>query len=211
MLLSAREMWFWPQIKADIIKLVESCPQCDLHSISRLNPAPQTQENIKHLSPMEIISMDIHHLKGKNYLSVHDKASGFRWCLPLRHLRTSEAIRQSDLLICRYGAPTRIKTDGGPQFKGAFQTWCEGLGIEHKCSSPYNPSSNSGAESAVRMSKALQKRTGAKDADIERLTLLSNQFAAQDGSGSPATKSFHRKLSTPGVTRLPAPEVDHQR
>jgi hypothetical protein len=211
MLLSARELWHWPQMKADVIRLVESCDSCDRHSVSRLDPRPQTQENIEHLMPMELVSLDLHHLKGRNYLSAQDRASGFRWCMPLRHLRTSEVIRQTDLLICRYGCPTRIKTDGGAQFRGAFQTWCESLGIDHTCSSPYNPRSNSGAESAVRLSKSLQKRTGAKDADIERLTLLSNQLLSQDGSGSPADKFFRRKLRAPGVTRLPSALIDHQR
>jgi transposase InsO family protein len=52
-------------------------------------------------------------------------------------------------IICRFGVPNRIITDNGSQFtSGAFQGYCEDLGIQICYASPAHPESNGQVERA---------------------------------------------------------------
>lgn len=42
-------------------------------------------------------------------------------------------------VICLYGKPLMIKSDGGSEFKGLFKELCESLGIRHHTTLPYHP------------------------------------------------------------------------
>ena len=54
-----------------------------------------------------------------------------------------------------FGFPRSIRSDGGPQFRGGFKTFCEEHGVDLERSSPYNPRSNGLAEVTVRILKDL--------------------------------------------------------
>jgi transposase InsO family protein len=64
-------------------------------------------------------------------------------------------------IICRFGIPNRIITDNGSQFtSGAFQGYCEDLGIQICYASPAHPESNGQVERAnVEILKGLKTRT----------------------------------------------------
>jgi transposase InsO family protein len=63
--------------------------------------------------------------------------------------------------ICRFGVPNRITTDNGSQFtSGAFQGYCEDLGIQICYASVAHPESNGQVERAnAKMLKGLKTRT----------------------------------------------------
>jgi hypothetical protein len=64
-------------------------------------------------------------------------------------------------IICRFGVPNRIITDNGSQFtSGAFQGYCEDLGIQICYASPAHPESNGQVERAnAEILKGLKTRT----------------------------------------------------
>jgi hypothetical protein len=64
-------------------------------------------------------------------------------------------------IICRFGVPNRIITDNGSHFNsGAFQGYCEDLGIQICYASPAHPESNGQVERAnAEILKGLKTRT----------------------------------------------------
>ena len=115
------------------------------------------------MSPMDLISLDLHNYGGRTYLSAQDKCSGFRWCERLKSQASAEVIKFLQRLQQNYGKITCVRADGGPQFRTEFKEYLENAGIAFSPSSPYNPVSNSAAESSVRLNKLLQKKTGCMD------------------------------------------------
>ena len=100
-----------------------------------------------------VISADIFHYGGTNYLVVVDRYSSFPF---VRHIprMTTNAVTEilMDRLFFEYGFPSTIMTDNGPQFRTTFEAFCKNLSI--KCfASPYFPQSNGLAESAVKNCK----------------------------------------------------------
>ena len=78
MLSNARDLYWWPGMQEQVINFCEACDSCSLYACSRMSAKPQTQEDINVLSPMEVISLDLHAHKGKTYISAQDRASGYR-------------------------------------------------------------------------------------------------------------------------------------
>ena len=57
-------------------------------------------------------------------------------------------------VICLFGAPVLIKSDGGSEFKGMFDEMCEELKVKHHTTLPYHPQANGIAERFVRTVKS---------------------------------------------------------
>ena len=110
-------------------------------------------------------------------------------------------IKFVDNLIKSYGMITLCRSDGGPQFQGEFQRYLEEMGVAYKVSSALNPRSNSCAESAVRLNKLLQKKTGCNDSELEEFIMRSNCLVRPDGTGSPAELFFRRNMRVTGIPR----------
>ena len=66
-------------------------------------------------------------------------------------------------MFMQYGIPNRIRSDGGPQFRGEFQSWCQDMDIVHEQTSPYNPQANGHAEEAIGEMKQLITKAGPND------------------------------------------------
>ena len=79
----------------------------------------------------------------------------------MRGTRTEDITKKIEKIIYHesLGRPFCIRTDGGPQFRGLFETWCQSMGIRHDpdidCSSHYMHQSNGLSESGVKIAKYL--------------------------------------------------------
>ena len=143
-------------MKHDIAAMTEQCEACQSLKPSKpLEPFIPTTAKF----PMEKISIDLFHTNQKNYVVIADRYSGYIWIEKLRELSTKAITRIMDNLTQTYGIPMSCRTDGGPQFRGPFKTYCEKKGITHETSSPYNPRSNGHAEAAVKTAKHLILKT----------------------------------------------------
>jgi transposase InsO family protein len=80
---------------------------------------------------------------------------------PVVKINKQSAVKFIKSIICRFGVPNRIITDNGSQFtSGAFQGYCEDLGIQICYTSPAHPESNGQVESGnVEILKGLKTRT----------------------------------------------------
>ena len=84
-----------------------------------------------------------------------------------------------------FGWPKKIRSDGGPQFRQAFTSFCELHGISHELASAYNPESNGLAQAAVKSMKALVVRTKKMGENLRQAIAYWRNMKRQNGS-SPA-------------------------
>lgn len=77
-------------------------------------------------------------------------------------------------LVSRFGIPSQIVSDNGPQFVGEeFRNFCAHFGIEHIRTLPYHPRSNGEAECFVRTVKRV---TGDKQLFLKKCCIACIDF-----------------------------------
>ena len=111
--------------------------------------------------PFQLVSADIFNASGCDFLVLVDHFSGWPLVAKL-HNRTSttNVLRQLKHWMTDYGAPVKLVSGNGPQFRSPeFQHICKEWYITHVTSSPYNPQSNCIAEAAVMSIKYLLLKT----------------------------------------------------
>ena len=153
---TARELYYWPSMKYDIRAMVDNCEACQI-----LRPSKPLKQPITTMArfPMEQISIDLFHVKGKTFMVTADRYSGYIWVDLLRDLGTKAVTDNLSKITRIFGVPIRCRTDGGPQFCKPFDDYCLQHVIIHETSSPYNSRSNGHAEAAVKAAKHLLLKT----------------------------------------------------
>ena len=151
-LANAKDLYFWPGLKRDVVAMVSSCETCQT-----LAPCQPREPLVFTLAtgPMEQVGVDLFEAVGVHWLVVVDRFSGFPFLHRLRTLDTDAVTRQLDIWFTMFGFPVLLRSDGGPQFRTRFGEFCLERGIEWELSSPYNSQSNGLAESAVKAMKRL--------------------------------------------------------
>ena len=140
---------------------------------------------------MEKISMDLFHANKRTYLVTVDRYSGYFWVDPLRDTSTKAVTDALDRITRVFGIPLSCRTDGGPQFRGPFDKYCDQKGIHHEISSPYHPQSNGHAEAAVKAAKYLILKTTTSEFP-EALAAWRN--TARENKPSPNEMMFKRPV-----------------
>lgn len=107
---------------------------------------------------MESVGADLFEESGRHFLAAVDRYSGWAIVHRLLSLKTSAVTDCLERWFLEFGYPRRIRTDGGPQFRGEFRRYCDKHGITHEVSSPYNPQANGLAEAAVKSMKRLVQK-----------------------------------------------------
>ena len=107
---------------------------------------------------MESASADLFQFGSQHYLFLMDRYNGLPMVSKLCNLSSITVIRNLTELFDTYGWPLSIGTDGGPQFRSEFKTFCAAHEISHELSSLYHPESNGYAESAVKDVKHLMEK-----------------------------------------------------
>ena len=70
-------------------------------------------------------------------------------------MTSTKTIEKLQSLFARYGVPSQLVSDNGPQFKSEeFHMFLKRNGIKHLTSAPYHPASNSLAERCVQSFKS---------------------------------------------------------
>ena len=185
---TARKLYYWPSMKHDIRAMVDKCEPCQ-----QLRPSkpPEPLQETSATFPMEQISIDLFHVKGKTYMATADRYTGYLWVDMLRDQGTKAVTDNIDKITRVFGVPLRCRTDGGPQFRKPFDDYCLERGITHETSSPYNPPSNGHAEAAVKAAKYLLLKS--KPAEFPA-ALAAWRNTARDNKPSPNELMFCRKV-----------------
>ena len=152
----ARQCVYWPGINADIRKMVEACPTCQLHRPQesrqplQSTPAPER--------PWQHLGADYFSFDGSEYLVIVDYYTKMPFVRKMSpsHCNSTRTIAVLKELFAEHGIPEVIWTDNGPQFPShLFAEFTKDWNIDHTRSSPRNPRSNGQAESAVKIVKGL--------------------------------------------------------
>lgn len=188
---------WWPRIDKDIEHHVQLCRTCQ--SVRPKDPetplfswsvpsVPWTRLHVDYCGPFQ----------GKYWFLVVDATSKWLEVFPTEKITTSKTIRFLRELFARFGLPSSIVSDNGPQFtSGEYKRFLEKHGIKHITSTPYHPRTNGLAEREVRTFKNRMKASVGITNLEERLfqVLFSYRTSPQRTIGrSPAEVLFGRPL-----------------
>lgn len=201
---AAQRLYFWPGLNADIKRMIDACQECQALRPSQahepLQPTAPASE------PMQRVSTDLFQLHGCHYLLMVDRHSGFPWVAALASLTTKAVTAKLAGWFCDFGRPAEIYSDGGPQYRTEFRTFCSKMGIKHVTSSPYHPRSNGLAEAAVKQVKHLLTKHGGNFNTFHAALAAWRNTPRSRGPSSPAELFFGRRLrgELPQLRPLPA-------
>ena len=195
---NARQLYFWPNMKRDVIALVSSCHECTkLLPSQPSEPLAQTHAT----RPFEYVSVDLGKQDGTEHLILADRYTGWPMVKPLRKLDTKAIISILEDWFFDHGKPERIRSDGGPQFRDEFKTWCKENHIIHELSSAHHHESNGHAEVTVKEMKHLLEKTN-NFTDFKKALLEYRNTPRFDGL-SPSQWLFGRRQRTQ-IAALPS-------
>jgi hypothetical protein len=186
----AREYFYWPGLATDISSHISKCQTC------QENGQRQQKETLQPHSipdlPWQKVGVDLFSVGEKTYLVTVCYHSNFFEIDRLYQTGARTVINKLKTHCARYGIPTEIVSDCGPQFTSDdfakfVKQWC----IKHTKSSPHYPKSNGKAESAVKTAKKIVK------SQDPFLALLNVRNTPQQGIElSPAQRLFSRRTRT---------------
>ena len=156
MLERAKHSVYWPGIVDDLEQTRKSCTICDRNAPSQAPMPPLPLESPEF--PFQMIAMDYFDVKGKSWLAIADRFSGWLslFYYP-REASSQELINTLKNYFCTYGIAEQVATDDGPQFRSnQLKQFLTSWGVsQHRVSSSYHPHSNLRAETAVKSGKRL--------------------------------------------------------
>ena len=141
--LSIRRLYYWNNIKKDILCHCKQCAVCEKFKIEciKFKKLHFSMPN----QPMEFICMDLigeFHSptsRGHRYaLTVMDMLTGFVFCVPLQTKKAEEIVQKYlDTVYYRFGGSRKILSDNGTEFKNrVFEDIAKKLGYEVRVYSP---------------------------------------------------------------------------
>ena len=180
---AARTRYYWPSLKEDCQQLTQSCTVCkELNPKTPINPNIEPATPITHLQPFESVGLDMFSWKANNYLLVVDRMSGYIFVEVLhKNAKCKTVTEKFKLLALTYGFPREVRYDKGPQFSQEFEEFLKEIHVNPTPSSANNPRSNSLAESAVRNTKILLRKSKEEKSSYTDMLCYFNQAPREDG------------------------------
>ena len=200
--------YFWPHIREQLSKVCQDCDICVETSRQQAAEPPPTMEDLASY-PMERLSTDLFHFRGKTFLILIDWFSGYPFVKDLgRSSSTQKVIKKMRKVFLEQGFPRTLKADFGPEFRLAFGKWCKDVGIELIHSSSYNSPGNARAERGVGQMKKLMERVHLAKQDW-LLSLSEWRLCPTVDGPSPAQLFFGRSVRSMVLPEL-LQEVDQE-
>ncbi|KAJ6110929.1 hypothetical protein N7486_003164 [Penicillium sp. IBT 16267x] len=161
--------YWWEGLYSQVSEYVRTCPKCQFRDPRRLEE-PLLPNRIQYI--WEQVYIDTATLPNEDgyqcMIQAREALSGWIEARPLKGKATGSAVCEFiwDDIICRYGFPSKIVMDKGPEFRSEVQLFLEKKGIKRVAISPYNPGSNGAIERSMRTFKdALSKMTSGYSAE----------------------------------------------
>ena len=153
----AKGCFYWSEISKDIEHICSTCEAC-LKESKRQTKEPKGQ--VQDISEAwESLATDIFEYKGKFYLIVSCRFSGYIVVRQMPNHSTKETIQQFQSIFAELGIPRYIHCDRGANYTSIeFQRFMEGLSVKVSYSSSEHHSSNY-AERSVQVVKGFMKKS----------------------------------------------------
>ena len=190
---------YWPGLYSDLEKIRESCIDCTRVAPSQPNLPPYTPVSPDY--PFQMVVADFCDLKGKSWLVIADRFTGWISIYYFEKEATTEKV--IDILktsFSTFGVAVNLSTDNDTRFRShAFQEFLKLWGVSHRVSSDYNPHSNLRAETAVKSAKRIlldnTKSDGSPIWDkVRRAVMQHRNTPLNDVKLSPAQLVFGRPI-----------------
>ena len=147
--------------------------------------------------PWQKVGVDLMTLKNHNYLVTVDYFSNFWEIDYLDNTLSSTVIRKLKSHFARYGLPSILISNNGPQFvSDDFMQFAHEYDFEHRTSSPTYPQSNGMVESAVKTAKHLIAKAIESGKDPYLAILDFRNTPTPDKGASPAQYNLGRRTRT---------------
>ena len=160
--LSIRRLYYWNNMKQDILQHCKHCAVCEKLKIERVKFEKLHFSSLN--QPMEFISMDLigelypPTSKGHRYaLTVIDMLTGFIFCAPLKSKKAEDVVQAYlNKVYYHFRGSRKILSDNGTKFKNKlFEVVAQQLGCKVRVySPPYRPQSNGKIECFHKFLKA---------------------------------------------------------
>jgi hypothetical protein len=161
-----RHGFYWPTTLQDAVELVKTCKACQFQAKHIHTPAQMLQMIPPSWSftmwGLDIVGPFPRTIGGYRFLYVTiDKFIKWSGATPVVKINKQSAVKFIKSIRYKFGVPNRIIIDNGSQFtSGAFQGYCEDLGIQICYASVAHPESYGQVEHAnVEILKGLKTRT----------------------------------------------------
>ena len=147
-------------------------------------------------------------VEGKDLLLIVDACSKWTCVKILKNTTSRTVIKEMQEEIYRFGIPTQIMSDNGPQFRSEeFAMFCKELGIHHILAAPYHPRSNGQVERYVGTIKGrLAKREGKKESlkdTINKYLMFYHSTPHASTGQTPSSLMIGRLLRNPLDLMMP--------
>jgi hypothetical protein len=176
--LKIQARYYWPTIKQDVFKYVQSCHDCQSRKIPKQKPLGLMQFIEIPEQPFERIQIDImgpftRSSNGNKYVvTAVDYLTKWMEAKALREI-SAETVAKFiiEQIVLRSGLPRIIQTDRGTNFTSdLFQEMTKMLGIRHNISTAYHPQSQGVVErSHATLTDCLAMYVGSDQKDWDRM------------------------------------------
>ena len=188
----ARDVMYWPGMSAEIRHYVETCGTCSTYCDAQPKESPIITEIPDR--PWMKIATDLFEFGGKDYLVTVDCHSSFFEVDLLNDTSSNAIIMKLKAHFSRYGAPTTLLSDNGPQYISAlFKQFSDEWQFTHVTSSPGYSQSNGAAEAAVKTVKRLLRKCRALGEDPFLALLNLRNTPSENHTTSPAQRLFGQR------------------
>ena len=157
MLDRSKGCFYWSGISKDITHVCETCEEC-LKYANRQQKEPKGQ--VRDVSEAwESLATDFFEFRGKYYLIVSCRFSGYIVVRQMSTHSASETIQQFQSIFAEPGVPRHLHCDRGSNYTSIeFQSFMQGLNVKLSYSSSEHHSSNY-AERSVQVVKGFMKKS----------------------------------------------------
>ena len=153
MLATLRLTYYWPEMAADIMRTVRTCPDCAKNRLRMLKHS-RPMKLFPTAAPFEQVALDLlgplpKTPRGNQHILV--MACRFSKLTQVVPLRSATAITVAKAFcthwVYKYGAPRQTLTDNGPQFASKLlMSTSQELGVKNVFTSAYHPQANGQVE-----------------------------------------------------------------
>jgi hypothetical protein len=151
MIATLRRWFWWQSMYHDAVQWCAQCGPCQRRRV--LDESARLGDSEESVEPQRLQQwqLDSFHIGGALFAVGVELFAGSLWFRLLQDATSASMARAVESgLFVSFGVPVKLRTDGGPEFAGQFQTLCAAYGVVLETGQANNPRSQSVVERALR-------------------------------------------------------------